>query len=142
MKNHYYSINAKFAFAQVISLLWVALSIVLSMPWLKDLGNKIGFIPALIIIAFVAYVPGYLIAFAVISLLIDRQPQLRTENIKEPITVMIAAFNEEKIIGETLRHLKNQEYAGEISVLLVNNNSTDKTAEIAQETAEEIGLKL
>jgi biofilm PGA synthesis N-glycosyltransferase PgaC len=142
MKKHYYSVNTKFAFSQVVSLLWVALSIVLSVPWLKELGSKIGFIPALIIIAFVAYVPGYLIAFAVISLLIDRQPRLKTENIKEPITVMIAAFNEEKIIGETLRHLKKQDYAGEIKVLLVNNNSTDKTVEIAQETAEEIGLKL
>ena len=142
MKKHYYSVHTKFALAQITSLAWVALSVILSIPWLRELGSKIGFIPALIIIAFVAYIPGYLISFAVVSLLMDRQPKLKTKDVSVPITILIAAFNEEKNIENTLKRIAQQDYSGHIKILLVDNNSTDRTREVARKAAEKENLDL
>ncbi len=142
MKKHYYSVHTKFALAQITSLAWVALSVILSIPWLRELGSKIGFIPALIIIAFVAYIPGYLISFAVVSLLMDRQPKLKTKDVSVPITILIAAFNEEKNIENTLKRIAQQDYSGHIRILLVDNNSTDRTKEVTRKTAERENLDL
>jgi len=48
------------------------------------------------------------------------------------ITVVIPAYNEEFSLPETLRALKRQEYPGQYEILVVDNASTDRTAEIAR----------
>jgi len=49
-------------------------------------------------------------------------------NFEEPISVVIAAYNEEKLIAETLRTLLATDYTGEIEVVVVDDGSTDQTA--------------
>lgn len=49
-------------------------------------------------------------------------------NFAEPISVVIAAYNEEKLIAETLRTLLTTDYKGEIEVVVVDDGSTDQTA--------------
>ncbi|MBI4096216.1 MAG: glycosyltransferase family 2 protein [Candidatus Levybacteria bacterium] len=50
------------------------------------------------------------------------------------IGVVIAAFNEEKYLPKCLESLDNQTYPkDQFSVIVVDNNSTDKTARIAKE---------
>ena len=49
-------------------------------------------------------------------------------NFSEPISVVIAAYNEEKLITETLRTLLATDYKGEIEVVVVDDGSTDQTA--------------
>lgn len=44
------------------------------------------------------------------------------------VSVVIPAYNEEKFIGKTLKSLQNQDYIGNYEVIVVDNNSTDKTA--------------
>ena len=46
----------------------------------------------------------------------------------EPISVVIAAYNEEKVIAQTLRTLLATEYNGEIEVVVVDDGSRDQTA--------------
>jgi cellulose synthase/poly-beta-1,6-N-acetylglucosamine synthase-like glycosyltransferase/peptidoglycan/xylan/chitin deacetylase (PgdA/CDA1 family)/spore germination protein YaaH len=46
----------------------------------------------------------------------------------EPISVIVAAFNEEKVIAETLRSLLATDYAGELEVIVVDDGSADGTA--------------
>lgn len=48
------------------------------------------------------------------------------------VSVVIPAYNEEKFIGKTLESLKNQDYQGHYEVIVVDNTSTDKTAQIAK----------
>lgn len=50
------------------------------------------------------------------------------------ISVIIPAFNEAKYIGKTLESVfrAGDNYVGEVEVIVVDNNSTDKTGEIAQ----------
>ena len=46
----------------------------------------------------------------------------------EPISVVIAAYNEGKVIAETLRSLLTTDYKGPIEVIVVNDGSRDETA--------------
>jgi glycosyltransferase involved in cell wall biosynthesis len=47
------------------------------------------------------------------------------------ISVIIPAFNEEKFLGNCLFSLKEQNFK-DFGIIVVDNNSTDKTAEIAK----------
>lgn len=48
------------------------------------------------------------------------------------VSVVIPAFNEGKFIGKTLASLAKQDYSGKIEIIIVDNASTDRTAEIAK----------
>lgn len=49
------------------------------------------------------------------------------------ISVVIPAFNEEKLIAKCIKAVKNQTFPKEeYEILVIDNNSTDKTAEIAK----------
>jgi len=52
----------------------------------------------------------------------------RKANFAEPISVVMAAYNEGKVIAETLRTLLLTDYKGEIEVLVVDDGSRDETA--------------
>jgi Glycosyltransferases involved in cell wall biogenesis len=54
--------------------------------------------------------------------------RLPRTNFAGPISVVIAAYNEEKLIAETLRTLFATDYKGEIEVVVVDDGSTDQTA--------------
>ncbi len=142
MKKYYLSVHLKFLIAQCIALLWMIFSIILSLPWLKDLEAVVGTGLAITIITFIAYVPGYLITFLLVSLLLDNQPKLKPIKTEIPITILIAAYNEEKNIERTLSYVGKQDYAGEIKIILVDNNSSDNTVKIATKTSEKLGLNL
>lgn len=48
------------------------------------------------------------------------------------ISIVIPARNEEKLLPDCLRSLKKQTYRGEYEIIVVDNNSTDGTADIAR----------
>src|SRR3989475_3591328 len=51
-----------------------------------------------------------------------------TADFAEPISVVMAAYNEGKVIAETLRALLATDYKGEIEVIVVDDGSRDETA--------------
>ncbi|HIQ49985.1 MAG TPA: glycosyltransferase [Nanoarchaeota archaeon] len=53
------------------------------------------------------------------------------------VSVIIPAYNEEKYIEKTLKSVKNQSYKN-IEIIVVDNNSTDKTSEIAKKYADKV----
>jgi cellulose synthase/poly-beta-1,6-N-acetylglucosamine synthase-like glycosyltransferase len=61
----------------------------------------------------------------------------------EPISVVIAAYNEEKLIAETLRTLLATDYKGEVEVVVVDDGSTDQTAaQIEHLARDELRIRL
>jgi len=55
------------------------------------------------------------------------------------VSVVIPAFNEEKLIGRCLRSLNKQTMKrSDYEIIVVDNNSTDKTAQIAQKYADKV----
>ena len=60
-------------------------------------------------------------------------------NFAEPVSVVIAAYNEGKLIAETLRALLTTDYKGDIEVVVVDDGSHDRTAEEIQRVAKSDG---
>lgn len=119
-----------------------AFSIIVSIPWVNDLSFLVGKIAAVFIIAGIAYLPGYINAFMVISLLMDRQPPFKTLDPRDAVTIVVPCMNEEKTINETLRYIKQQDYNGNIYIIIVDNASTDNTTVEALRSKESLGLNL
>lgn len=58
------------------------------------------------------------------------------------ISVVIPAFNEEKSLADCLTSLTAQETNASFEVIVVNNNSTDKTQQIAESFLKHLDLKI
>ena len=52
------------------------------------------------------------------------------------LSVIIAAYNEEKVIAATVRSVLDTDYTGEVEVVVVNDGSKDKTGEVVALLAE------
>jgi len=141
-RHQYIGPRSKFTIAVVFGFGWLSFSIWVSLPWLHDLSDIIPPAAAVIIVSLLAFVPGFIVAFLAASLLLDRQPPFKILQPTTPITVVIAARNEEAGIAETMRYLAAQDYDGPLTVLLVDNGSTDGTVQIARTTPPEWGLSL
>ena len=128
-------VRRRFALCSALALLWVLFSIWLSLPWLSDLGNLASPIVALCVLTFVAYVPGFMNAFLLTSLILRPDAARSTPAYWPPITILIAAYNEETLIGETLQSIAALEYPGELEILVLDDGSTDGTAEAVRSQA-------
>ena len=138
----YLSTGQKFAVACLVAAAWVGLSAWISLPWIGDLARHVTVVPAVVLVSLLAFVPGFLVAFLAAGALLDRQPTLVSASPTAPLTVLIAARNEAASICDTLRSLAAQDYAGDISVVLVDNGSTDETAVLARDAASNAGMVL
>jgi cellulose synthase/poly-beta-1,6-N-acetylglucosamine synthase-like glycosyltransferase len=60
----------------------------------------------------------------------------KTPKFTPPVSVIVPAHNESYIIKDTINAMDRaaQHYGGEVHILIMNNNSTDDTEEIARET--------
>ncbi|WP_066305058.1 glycosyltransferase [Bacillus sp. FJAT-29814] len=141
-KRRYIPVLWKFWLSHGVALIWMIVSIVISIPWVKELGELVTVPLAIAIIAGIAYIPGYLNAFLVVSLLFDRQPSFKIDTPTEPVSVLIACWNEEKGIVETLKQIAKQDYRGNLLVYVIDNNSTDRTAQVAKQLGAELGLNV
>ncbi|PAE23663.1 MULTISPECIES: glycosyltransferase [Bacillaceae] len=141
-KKVYLSINKKFVISHLISILWMAFSIYISLPWLKDLAEIVTYPISILIIGGIAYVPGYMNAFLVMSLLLDKQPSFKNSDPDKEVTLLVAAFNEEKTIFQTLSYVASQDYQGKIKVIVIDNRSTDNTQNEIVRAQKELNLTI
>src|SRR5437667_278779 len=63
--------------------------------------------------------------------------RLPNTNFAEPATVVIAAYNEGKVIAGTLRSLLKTEYAGELEVIVIDDGSSDDTSRQVERMAQD-----
>jgi len=130
----YIPLRLKLLLVALVSLTWTGLSIWLALPWIADLGQSITLPGAILVIGGIAIIPGYLNAHLIGSLLFDRPPPLRFDLELPAITLMIACFNEERTIEETLDYVCAQRYP-DLSIIVADDGSTDRTAELARRRA-------
>lgn len=123
----YITIRKKFWIVFTIASTWMAISIVLAQPWLSDLTEAVGQPLAVFFISFIAIVPGFMNAFVVASMLLDKRPARVKPRRYPPVTILIPAFNEECSIRETVQSVLDQDYPGELTILLINDGSSDGT---------------
>lgn len=138
-RRFYITVPAKFAIAFAVASAWMLLSVALSLPWLDDLSGVIGRGPAIAVIVFIAYVPGFMNAFLLSTILLDRRPWRQSTGELPGISVLVACYNEAGNIADTLASLAAQDYPGHCEVLVLDDGSTDATAAVARRVIEELG---
>jgi biofilm PGA synthesis N-glycosyltransferase PgaC len=128
-RRFYVNVRWKFFIAICTGTLWAAFSLFAARPWLADLSGLVGAVAAHLVIFGIAIIPGFMNAFLIVSLLLDRRPAVRTTTAKLPgISILVAAFNEEDNIAATIEGLARQHYPGPMEVIVINDGSTDGTA--------------
>lgn len=127
----YLSVRVKFVLTLAASFAWAVLAYALAQRWLHDLGAVVGTVLAHVMIIGIAILPGFMNAFLVVGLLLDRRPpRSRFADGDLPgITVLVAAYNEEDSILATIASLAKQDYPGPFEVMVINDGSTDGTME-------------
>ena len=125
--------KTRFAASILFALFWMVFSIWLSMPWLADLGTLSHPVIALGILTFVAYVPGFMNAFLLMSLVLRPDARRRTPEHWPAISVLVAAYNEERSIGDTLLSLSQLGYPGELEIIVLDDGSKDATTDAVRQ---------
>lgn len=138
----YIPVRTKFAASHLFALIWTGFSVYISIPWVNDLTTVVGKLVSLVIITGIAYIPGYMNAFLVASLILDRQPPFRDQNPVKDVTILIAARNEAENIGNTLSYIAKQDYRGHIRIFVIDNGSSDETSLMALSSGKRLNLDL
>lgn len=125
----YLPVRAKFLLALAASAAWCAFSLWAAWPWLRDLAALTHWAVAVFAVGGIAILPGFLNAFLILSLVLDRRPRRRALGAYPPISILVAAYNEADSIAETLASIEAQGYPGALEIIVIDDGSTDGTAE-------------
>ncbi|MEY4524179.1 MAG: hypothetical protein RIR27_1255 [Pseudomonadota bacterium] len=127
--NLYVPVKTKYAITLACSLGWMGFSFWYSQPWYEDLSREIGLYPAYFLITFIAIIPGFMNAFVAMALFLDKRPKVILDQKYPPVTILIAAYNEEHSVASTLSGIFLQDYPADIHIIVINDGSGDKTVD-------------
>jgi len=123
-----FRVRTQFGIALAAAAAWTGFSLWVALPWIAELSTVLGSVPAWLLIAGVALLPGCMNAFQVASILLAVKAAPVAEPLGyPPLTVLIAAYNEASGIADTLRSIAAQRYPAEIEIVVVDDGSTDGT---------------
>ena len=123
----YVTVQVKFVLTLAIASAWAVLSFWIAQRWITELAGLIGAPLAIMIIMGIAILPGFMNAFLVAGLLLDRRPRRKPITIYPDVTILVAAYNEEDSILSTLKSIELQHYPAQLDVIVINDGSTDGT---------------
>jgi biofilm PGA synthesis N-glycosyltransferase PgaC len=132
----------KYLLAVSVSLIWFFLSLYFAIPWIYDVSSVFGWLASIIIITGVALLPGLTMAFVYGTLLFNniKIPTYLKEY--PPITILIAAYNEENTILRTLKSINEAYYPSNIQIIVCDDGSRDNTKQIASEFEVREGIEI
>jgi poly-beta-1,6-N-acetyl-D-glucosamine synthase len=117
----------------VAGALWFCFSLWLSRSWIRTLGHDISTPLAILVITGIALIPGYLNIQLISSILLDTPRPLRFDVDFPQVTLLVAAYNEQDSIAETLDYALRTDYPGHFELVVADDGSTDRTREIVAE---------
>jgi biofilm PGA synthesis N-glycosyltransferase PgaC len=126
----YIGVRTKFVLAFVAGIAWFVLTVAIAMPWIDALSARIGALAAWLVLGAIALLPGFMNAFLIASLLLDRRPPRGKPSRYPPVSILIPAHNDQASIVDTLRSIANQDYPGVLEVFVIDDASSDRTAAI------------
>lgn len=121
--NLYVPVKTKYAITLACSLGWMGFSFWYSQPWYEDLSREIGLYSAYFLITFIAIIPGFMNAFVAMALFLDNRPKVILDQKYPPVTILIAAYNEEHSVASTLSGIFLQDYPADIHIIVINDGS-------------------
>lgn len=129
-----HNIRKTFAISFSIALAYFLLSAYLCYQWFFDVAIFAGWTYSIFIIFGIALIPGYLTCFTFVTNIICLK-QNGTKSFSDvltavdTLTVLIAAYNEESTIYKTIKSISDSVYASKIRIIVVDNDSRDRTKE-------------
>ena len=128
----YITVRQKFLIATGFATVWFTVSLWLALPWIQELSAVVSPFFAYPTILLIALIPGFLNAHILMSVLLDSPPKLPKQIMDHPeafpaITILIAAYNEEDNLPETLISVANQDYPSPVEIIVADDGSTDET---------------
>lgn len=123
------SLSLRFILINFFAFIYAAISFFIAQPWINSLAEVLkSFNLSLMIVLFIAIIPGYLNMLLLVSLLVYRYDPVKMKNEEFPaITLIIPAYNEGDVIRDTCRGIRQQNYPNKIEIIFVNDGSTDNT---------------
>ena len=128
MTRVYVPVIVKYWIAFAFAMLWASVSYYYADHWIDDLAGYVGYFLSYFIILGIAIIPGFMNAFLVASILMDKRLPKKTLDQYPPITILVAAYNERSHIIDTIKSIAAQDYPGNLKVIVCNDGSTDDTA--------------
>ena len=89
---------------------------------------------------FIIFFGLYLTIFWILVMLNDDSRRPRKQEKHPDVTILIPAYNEEKGVERTIRSVMELKYNGKIEVIVINDNSSDRTLEIAKKYKDKIRI--
>lgn len=132
-RRFYIPVSLKLLLASFVALAWFGGSVWLARHWVVQLSDLVGSLAAWLIIAGVALIPGLANAFLMAGLLLDRRPVYTRQQGFPPVSILIAAYNEEACIRSTIITLGLQDYDGALEIIVIDDGSQDHTAAIVRD---------
>lgn len=129
----YLTVRTKFCIALAAAIAWTTFSLWAAQSWIADLRTVVGTFWTVALIGGIAIVPGFMNSFLLVSLAFDRRPKRTPLDSYPPLTLLVAAYNEEEAIQDTIVSIAKQGYPGGLQVLVLDDGSRDQTPEIVQE---------
>jgi biofilm PGA synthesis N-glycosyltransferase PgaC len=131
----YIKVSTRFRISVGCGLAWMLLSAWLAWPWIEDLSSSLTLPVAVLLIVGIALIPGYLNIQLITALLLDHPAPIDFDFEYPPLTLLVAVYNEEADIAQTLAYAMEQEYPAPLRVIVIDDGSTDETVRIAQSFA-------
>ncbi|HQR22219.1 MAG TPA: glycosyltransferase [Burkholderiaceae bacterium] len=116
-----------------VTVLWFAFTVWASSFWFGALADAVGLVAAVLFIGGLALVPSAVNMFVVVSLLLDRRPPRRSLARYPALSVIMVVRDQAQSIVQTIESIRRQEYPGPFEVILVDDASTDRTAQIVRD---------
>ncbi len=139
----YVTVQAKFGLAVGAAALFLVVAAAVGAGLVVPaMGDVVAWPIAAVLFALTVVVPGMLLAFSLVGLLLDRPPTPTVARPALPVTVAITARNQPRSVVETLEALCAQDYDGPLTLLLVDNGSNDTTIDEATRAAARLGIAL
>jgi biofilm PGA synthesis N-glycosyltransferase PgaC len=126
----YLSVKSKFFISLALAFAWSLFSLWIAQRWLEELSELISATVAYLIIFGIAIIPGFMNAFMISSLFLDKRKSKKIPEGEMPfVSILIAAYNEEESVQSTLASIDRQNYPGRMEVFVIDDGSTDGTAQ-------------
>ncbi len=139
----YLTVQAKFGVAVGAAALFLLVAAAAGVGLVVPaMGDVVAWPIAAVLFALTVVIPGMLLAFSLVGLLLDRPPTPTVARPALPVTVAITARNQPRSVVETLEALCAQDYDGPLTLLLVDNGSNDTTIDEATRAAARLGTAL
>jgi len=130
LRRFYVPLKMRVLLTFLAGIAWLTFSVWLSRHWNAQLGSDVSLPLAIVVVSGIALIPGYLNIQLLTSIVLDRPPRLRMDVEFPPMALLIAAYNEEESIAETLDYALRSDYPGSFEVVVADDGSSDATREI------------